>query len=151
MKNYIKIIFFFTLSVTIVYASFLAAEKYPKKTMVQKNQAILQNQKGAKAHKNEIVRVELEVLDDTTKDYYDVIDIEFNNKPINLLKAGASGRRARTYFQLVPGKYLLKWRVSKSGYSWPRYTTHKKMITLNKKDKFVHILVVGESVDVTNS
>ncbi|NGX36105.1 MAG: hypothetical protein K1000chlam1_00942 [Candidatus Anoxychlamydiales bacterium] len=145
MKNYIKITFFFALSFIVVYASFLAAEKYPKKTMAQKNQYY------TKAHKNTIVRVELEVLDDTTKDYYDVIDIEFNKKPINLLKAGASGRRARTYFQLEPGKYLLKWKVSKSGYGWPRYTTHKKIITLKKSDKFVHILVVGEKADVTTS
>lgn len=145
MKHYIKIIFFFALSFTVVYTSFLVAEKYPKKTMAQKTRY------PQKIHKIGMVRVELEVLDDTTKDYYDVIDIEFNGKPINLLKAGASGRRARTYFQLYPGKYLLKWKVSKSGYSWPRYSTHKKTITLNKTDKFVHILVVGDKVDVTTS
>lgn len=151
MKKYIKTIFFFALSFTIVYTSFLAAEKYPKKIMAQKNPSILKTQYMTKPQKNEIIRVELEILDDTTKDHHDIINIEFNDKQIDLLKAGAQGRRARKYFQLKPGKYLLKWRVSKSSYAPPKYSSHKKIITLKKNDKFVHILVVGDQVEVTSS
>ena len=151
MKSYIKIIFFFSLSFAVVYSSFLAAEKYPKRIQAKNYPNTRNTQYNNKAQKNELVRVEIEVLDDTNQDHYDIIDIEFNNKPISLLKAGAVGRRARTYFQLSPGKYLLKWKVSKSSYSWPRYTTHKETITINKNDKFVHILVIGDKVDVTTS
>ncbi|NGX63112.1 MAG: hypothetical protein KR126chlam6_00519 [Candidatus Anoxychlamydiales bacterium] len=149
MKNYLKTIFIFFISFTIVYGSFLAADKYPKKIPTRDNRRIFQT--AYIAPKSKIVRVEIEIYDDLDKDFYDVEEVTFNDKNIPLQKANASGLRARVYFQVKPGKYDVNWTVSKHKFKWPRSTEYKKEINLTDPDKFAHILIQGEKATVSTS
>jgi len=148
MKHHLKLISIFFLSLAIVYGSFLISANNPKNTDVGIKPSILKTKYINPSSR--IIRIEIEVLDDTKKDFNDILEVKFNNKQIPLLKAGASGRRARKYYQVKPGTYTLKWKVSK-GKTWPRSKTFEKEITLNETDKFAYILIEGEKVTVTTS
>lgn len=149
MKEHLKILFIFFVSVVIVYGSFLASEKYPKNPSLTSKASFV---KSRYIHPDEkVIRVEIKVLDDTTKDHHDIMEVKFNNQQIPLLKADASGRRARKYYLVKPGTYDLEWKVSKSKTTWPRSKTYEKKITLNEKDKFAYIIIEGENVRVTTS
>jgi hypothetical protein len=145
MNKIIKLSFIFILSFTIVYSSYVVAEKYPKSTISRPH---IFKAKYIPSDAN-IVRVEIEIYDDTTKDYYDIIEVEFNDETIDLLRANASGERARQYFQLPPGKYLLKWKVSISKNKWPTYETYQKIITLKDTEKYVLISITGDKATVS--
>ncbi|NGX33682.1 MAG: hypothetical protein K1060chlam1_00022 [Candidatus Anoxychlamydiales bacterium] len=149
MKRVLKSLFIFSISVVVVYGSFLASEYYPKNPNESKKPSII---KARYIHTDEkIIRVEIEVLDDTKKDFHDVIEVKFNNHQIPLLKADASGRRARKYYQLKPGTYEIEWKVSKSKTAWPKSKTYEKKIRLREKDKFVYILIEGENISISPS
>ena len=79
------------------------------------------------------------------------MEVKFNNQQIPLLKADASGRRVRKYYQVKPGTYNLEWKVSKSKSTWPRSKTYEREITLRETDKFAYILIKGENVSVATS
>jgi len=149
MNNHLKLLFIFFISIVVVYGSFLASKKYPKnqnlatKASLFKVRYIKPNEK--------IIRVEIKVLDDTTKDQYDIMQVKFNNHQIPLLKADASGRRARKYYQMKPGTYELEWKVSKNKTAWPRSKTYEREITLRETDNFAYILIIGENVTITTS
>ena len=149
MKEHLKLLFIFFVSVGIVYGSFLASEKYPKNPSLTAKASFFKTRYIKPDEK--IIRVEIKVLDDTTKDYYDIMEVKFNNHQIPLLKADASGRRASKYYQVKPGTYDLEWKVSKSKTTWPRSKTYEREITLREKDKFAYIIIEGENITVTTS
>jgi len=149
MKKQLKLLFIFFVSVIVVYGSFLASEKYPKNPSLTSKASFI---KSRYIHPDEkVIRVEIKVLDDTTKDHHDIMEVKFNNHQIPLLKADVSGRRARKYYQVKPGNYNLKWKVSKSKSTWPRSKTYEKEITLRETDKFAYIIIEGENVSVSIS
>lgn len=148
MKKHFQLVFIFFVSFIIVYGSFLASEKYPKNAITSK--ASIFKTRYIPVDKK-IVRVEINVYDNTSKDFYDVIEVKFNNQQIPLQKADASGRRARKYYQVKPGTYALEWKVSKSKFGWPRSTTHEKEITINPNDKFAYIEIKGEKASFSAS
>jgi len=147
MNKYIKLIFIFIISFIIVNSSYLIAIKFPKIATIN-NESIFKT-KYIKPN-NKIVRVEIEILDDTKKNYYDIIDVVFNNKKINLLKADASGNKARKYFQLKPGKYLIKWTITKNKkVKWPNYEKLQKTIIIKDSDSYIHILIIGNKITIS--
>ncbi len=149
MKKNLKLIFIFFISTAIVYGSFISAKNFPKNSSTIKKASIFKTRYIKPDEK--IIRVEINILDDTKKDYHDILEVKFNNLQIPLLKADASGRRARKYYQLKPGTYELKWKVSKSKNKWPRSKTYKKEITLTDQDKFAYILIEGEKISISIS
>ncbi len=144
MSKYIKLIFIFAMCFLFVYSSNLIAAKYSK--ILPENLETIFISKYIPTN-SKIVRIEIEIFDDTSKNYYDIIDVEFNNKKIDLLKANASGQRARKYFQLKPGKYLIKWKISKSDpVQWPNYETFQRTVILKDTDTYFHILIRGSNI-----
>jgi len=149
MKKYLQLILLFFVSLITVSATYFASENLPKlhkkytRANIFKAQYIPKNAK--------IIRVHVEIYDDTKTKYNDILEVEFNKKKIRLLTTNATGLRGKQYFQLKPGKYLLKWKVSKSKYKWPRHKVHKKIITIKDPTKYVHILITGDDVEVTTS
>jgi len=142
-----KIIRLVTLSFIIIFLSqHFFIKKNPKN--ISKSQAFVAKTQYA-AQNSQIKRIEINIYDDTTKDYFDIIEVEFNYKQIYLLDPDASGRRARVYFQEKPGKYLLQWKISTSGYEWPRYKTYKKIIEVKEVDRFINILIVGDKIKIS--
>jgi hypothetical protein len=147
MNNYIKLLFIFVICVFIVYSCNLLITKFPK--IISKNTEEYYSARYI-SQNSKIIRVEIEILDDTSKDYYDIIEVEFNKNKIDLLKPDASGLRARVYYRLNPGKYSVKWKITKNKkVEWPNEMTFQKTIILKNPDTFVHILIRGSEITVS--
>lgn len=145
--SYIKIIFLFLFAFLTIYSSNLIATKYPK--ILNKNNGEIYLAKYIPINEK-IVRVEIQIYDDTAKDYFDVIEVTFNNKKIDLLRSDMSGNRGRAYFQLKPGSYSLEWTITtKKASSWPNTQNLQKTITLPDIERFVNITIVGKEATVS--
>lgn len=149
MAKVIRLIFTCTLIVILLYSNHSRARTIKQSKLITKNEDSALKGKYLPANKK-IVRVEVEIYDNTSLDYNDILYAEFNNQKIDLEAPHGSGYRARKYFQLEPGKYIIKWKISKAKITqWPNYENFEKTIILKDTDPFIHILIEGSKITVS--
>ncbi|KPK32565.1 MAG: hypothetical protein AMS24_03910 [Chlamydiae bacterium SM23_39] len=129
-NNYVlKTFFIFCFSFLLVYSGFYATK-------------LLKNEKN-------IIRAEIAVFDDLTDPNGKIIEVKLDDVNLILKPADPSGSRGSSFFQLFPGKHVLKWTVQNNKYKWPRYTKYKKEIKLKKTDQWIHIRIEGRNLIIS--
>lgn len=96
-------------------------------------------------------RIKIAIFDDTERPYYDIIQVTFNNKKINLIEATADGERGSYFTKLEPGDYTLTWTITINKNGWPTTKTFTKTIKVKEVDKYLHILITGGEAVITTS
>ncbi len=144
MNRFFLNISIFIVSFTLVMTAFFSAKAFPK----QKGEKTYINQTAATFNQKK-VRVEIEIYDNTEKDYFDIVEVKLNGSKVPLLKANAAGKRARSYFKLKPGKYTLTWTIDIHEYNYPRTKTYIKHFEIKAVDKWLHISINGDKVEIT--
>lgn len=95
-----------------------------------------------------LIRVEIYVKDDIEKKDGKVNSVYFNNRKLYLTPPDPEGERGSNFFQLPPGKYILKWSTKVDRYIWPRDLKHKKIIELKKEHGWTFIKIEGDKLTI---
>ncbi len=152
MKNryVLKTIIIFFFSSFLVYCGFKTINffKINKKTVNSFMQtASFVKEKNIQNIK--LIRLEIEVFDDIHSKEGKIQDVQLNNHKLSLSPREAQGNRGSFYFQLSPGLYILKWKVKRHKYIWPRYLQYKKQIRISLNNFSVYIKIKGENITIS--
>ncbi len=97
----------------------------------------------------QLIRVQVLVNDDPSPKGVQVLEATFNQKNIPLKPRDIYGFRGQASFQTPPGKYRLKWKVQRDRFAWPRTTSHEEEVTLDPRDLWIQITIVGENAAIS--
>lgn len=126
-NNYVlKTFFIFCFSSLLVYSGF-----YTNK--------LLKNKKN-------VIRIEIVVFDDLEAQNGKILEVKLDDVNLILKPSDPSGSRGTSFFQLFPGKHVLKWTVQNNKYKWPRYTKYKQELKIKKQDQWIHIRIEGKNL-----
>jgi hypothetical protein len=96
----------------------------------------------------QLIRVEVSFRDSPELGNVEIQNASFNGVPIPLKPRDVYGFRGKGSFQLPPGKYKLNWTVNRSKSAWPRTVPHEEIVTLDPRDLWVEVDVVGEEASI---
>ncbi len=96
----------------------------------------------------QLIRIELIVRDSPEAGGPQIKTVIFNDKEIQLKPRDIYGGRGTAGFQLSPGKYNLSWTVQRDLRVWPRFLTHEEEVTLDPRDLWLQIEIVGDDVSI---
>jgi len=74
--------------------------------------------------------------------------VEFNGQGIPLQPPDLYGNRGTGSFQVLPGKYKLRWVVQRDKLIWPRVLTHEEEVHIDPRDLWLQIEIVGEEATI---
>lgn len=94
-----------------------------------------------------LVQIEIAVNDNPFSEKEKIREVTFNRRAIFLRKADAKGKRAQAFLQVKPGYYTICWKIKNGRYSFSKYS---KTIPVNEKDMWIHVLIKGAQITVTN-
>ncbi len=97
----------------------------------------------------ELVRIQLLVHDDPNPQGVQIESVKFNGQSVPLKPRDIYGFRGQASFQLRPGKYTLKWKVQRDRLTWPRTIEHTEEVTIDPRDLWIQINIVGEKASIT--
>jgi len=124
---------------------------FKQRPILQEDQLIAQSTymgpKGTSL-KPQLIRVEVLVHDSPDSAGVQIQSVTFNNKNVPLKPRDIYGYRGGASFQLYPGVYNLQWTVNQSRSSWPRSVSHEEEVTLNPRDLWVQIGIIGENATI---
>ncbi|MFA5250262.1 MAG: hypothetical protein WC371_02490 [Parachlamydiales bacterium] len=96
------------------------------------------------------VQVEISLKDDLSAPNETLEEVFFNQKKIPLKKADEFGKRGNLLLQMQPGNYLLYWKVKSTQHGPAKITKYSKEIILKGSRPWVHILIKGAQITITN-
>lgn len=96
----------------------------------------------------QLIRVEVSFRDTPELGGVEIQSGRFNGVAIPLKPRDVYGFRGKGSFQLPPGKYKLSWTVNREKYAWPRTVDHEELVTLDPRDLWVQIEVVGDQASI---
>ena len=98
--------------------------------------------------KNKLVKVEILISDSPDTGGMQIVEVQFNDQSIPLKPRGIDGRRGSASFQVLPGKYQLKWVVNRDNFAWPRNINKEAEVDVDPRDLWVQIEITGETVSI---
>jgi hypothetical protein len=96
----------------------------------------------------QLVRVEVLIRDSPEAGGVRIKSVDFNGQGIPLQTPDIYGNRGTGSFQVPPGKYKLRWVVQKDKLIWPRVLTHEEEVTIDPRDLWLQIEIVGETATI---
>ncbi len=158
MKRRYVIITAFTciFSIFFVYLGFSITNQWQTKKNIYAQENKMPIRKTATTYRSKDkpnekkVTVEIEVIDDLTKDGGKIFDVIFYGKVLPLRPPGSNGERGVVYFEIPPGKYKIQWTVNYIKYEWPRTSKLDKIINIEDTQTRAYILIKGDNITVTN-
>jgi hypothetical protein len=96
-----------------------------------------------------LVRIQINVRDSPDSGGVQIQNVEFNGQGIPLKPRDVYGNRGGASFQLPPGKQKLRWTVQRSKTVWPRTVTHEEEVTIDPRDYWIQISIVGETASIS--
>jgi hypothetical protein len=96
----------------------------------------------------QLVRVEVLMRDSPEAGGVRIKSVEFNGQGIPLQTPDIYGNRGTGSFQVPPGKYKLRWVVQRDKLIWPRVLTHEEEVTIDPRDLWLQIEIVGETASI---
>lgn len=96
----------------------------------------------------QLIKVEVLVKDSPDLGGVRIQSVTFDGKNIPLKPPDIFGKRGSAGFQLLPGKYQLRWVVQKDKVAWPRFVTHEEEVTIDPRDLWIQILIEGEEASI---
>ncbi len=97
---------------------------------------------------NQLVRVEILIKDSPDLAGVQIQSVTFDGQAIPLKPRDIFGKRGAASFQLLPGKYTLRWSVNRDKIIWPRTLTHEEIVTIDPRDLWVQILIEGDAASI---
>jgi hypothetical protein len=150
-KSYVlKTLWVFFISIFLVYSGFLAGGASWKKndpSFALEKTVYLET---PQARSPAAVRIEIEVMDDVTKENGHVLSVEFAGKSIPLKPIDPTGRRGSTFLRLLPGEYTLEWDVQNPQNALPSENHRQKTISIRSNEVGVYLLIKGDQLFVQN-
>jgi len=95
-----------------------------------------------------LVRVEVLVRDSPQSAGVQIKSVEFNGQGIPLQTRDIYGNRGTGSFQVPPGKYKLRWVVQRDKLLWPRQINHEEEVTIDPRDLWLQIEIIGEEASI---
>jgi len=95
-----------------------------------------------------LVRVEVILRDSPALAGVQIKSADFNGQGIPLQPRDIYGNRGTGSFQVPPGKYKLRWVVQRDRVAWPRTITREEEVTIDPRDLWIQIEVVGENASI---
>jgi hypothetical protein len=95
-----------------------------------------------------LVRIEVIVRDSPSAAGVQIQSVDFNGQGIPLQPRDIYGNRGTGSFQLPPGKYTLRWSVTRDKLLWPRTLDHEEEVTVDPRDLWLQIEIIGEEVSI---
>lgn len=96
----------------------------------------------------QLVRIEVLIQDSPALGGVQIESVSFDQQNIPLKPRDIYGNRGGASFQKMPGKYTLTWTVLRDKTVWPREITHEEIVTVDPRDLWIQISVVGEEVSI---
>lgn len=96
----------------------------------------------------QLVRIELMVRDSPDASGLQIVSVQFDHTSVPLKPRDIYGNRGNASFQVKPGKYQLIWTVNRDKFAWPRTVTHEEVVTVNPRDLWLQISIVGETASI---
>lgn len=96
----------------------------------------------------QLVRIQVIVRDSPNLGGDQIQSVTFNNNNIPLQPRDIYGNRGKASFQVPPGKYTLHWVVQKSENTWPRNVINEETVTVDPRDLWLQIEIVGNVVSI---
>ncbi len=152
-KSYVlKTLWVFFISLFIVYSGFLAGgvrwkKKESSQPFILENAAYLET---PQAHFSSAVRIEIEVMDDVTKENGHVVSVSFAGQTIPLKPVDPTGRRGSTFLRLTPGDYSLQWQIQDPRAEYPAANRREKTVTITANEIGVYLLIKGDQLFMQN-
>jgi hypothetical protein len=133
------------LCIAAVYFGLIQAEKH-----LLKNSLLASYSYQGPTHPatQKLVRIEVLVRDSPEPGGVQIQSVTFNGRSIPLQPRDIYGNRGTGSFQLSPGKYKLHWVVQRDKLLWPRTLTHEEEVTIDPRDLWIQIEIVGEEASI---
>jgi hypothetical protein len=96
----------------------------------------------------QLVRIQISVRDSPESGGPQVQSVSFAGYAIPLKPRDVYGNRGGASFQLPPGKQKLVWKVRRDKTYWPRVISREEEVTIDPKDYWIQISIVGESATI---
>ena len=97
---------------------------------------------------SQLVRVEVLVRDSPQANGLQIKSVNFNDQNIPLQPRDIYGNRGTGSFQVPPGKYKLHWIVQRDKLNWPRELTREEEVTIDSRDLWLQIEIVGDEASI---
>lgn len=122
------------------------------KTAPPKQSPIVQNTYLGPTEKvpneNHLVRVELLIKDSPDLAGVQIQSVTFDGQSIPLKPRDIYGKRGAASFQLMPGKYTLRWTVNRDKIVWPRKVSHEEEVIIDPRDLWIQIIIEGDQASI---
>ncbi len=151
-KGYVlKTVWIFFISLFLVYTGFVAASFCREKNSVApmalvEKTVYLETPFGKSAS---AVRIEIEVMDDVSKENGHVLSVAFAGQNIPLKPVDPTGRRGSTFLRLPPGNYSLQWEVKSPG-GFPSTNRIEKSVSVSANEIGIYLLIKGDQLFIQN-
>lgn len=96
----------------------------------------------------QLVKIQILVRDSPLAAGVQIQSVDFNGQTIPLQPRDIFGNRGTGSFQVPPGKYKLRWVVQRDKLVWPRIQTHEEEVTVDPRDLWLQIEIVGEEASI---
>lgn len=96
----------------------------------------------------QLVQVQILVRDSPQTAGVQIKSVDFNGQTIPLQPRDIFGNRGTGSFQVPPGKYKLRWVVQRDKLVWPRIQSHEEEVTVDPRDLWLQIEIVGEEASI---
>lgn len=97
----------------------------------------------------QLIRVQVLVNDDPSPQGVQILEAEFDQIDIPLKPRDVYGFRGQASFQKAPGKYMLRWRVKRDSFAWPRTVSHEEEVNLDPRDLWIQITITGNTAAIS--
>jgi hypothetical protein len=148
-KNYLlRTLFIFIFALIFSYGAFILSSMvedyqlhltFKDLTNDYYTQAALQKE-------SELAEIEIVIEDNPLATDGTVLQAVFDGAALALQAVDPTGGRGVTYLRVKPGKHTLSWKVRVSDNSWPNEIENKKVFTIKKDQRWMHILIRGNEV-----
>jgi hypothetical protein len=144
--------FLFKASLALLAASTLTLVIYTLLTQRQKQELLAsysyQGPTQAVPGNPKLVRIEVIVRDSPSAAGVQIQSVDLDGQGIPLQPRDIYGNRGTGSFQFPPGKYKLRWTVIRDRFLWPRTLNHEEVVTVDPRDLWLQIEIVGEEVSI---
>ena len=97
----------------------------------------------------QLVRIEVLMKDSADSSGPQLTRVEFDGRQVPLKPRDIQGNRGSGSFQVPPGKYKLRWTISRDRFAWPRNVDHEEEVTVSERDLWLQLQVEGEQVTIS--
>lgn len=97
---------------------------------------------------SQLIRVEVLIQDSPQLGGVRITQASFDGHSIPMKQPDIYGHRGVASFQVLPGKYELRWTVKRDAYIWPRTVNHEEIVNVSPRDLWIQVTIEGDSASI---